>query len=125
MIEDRLQEIDQGGWTGTPWFDVYTDDVIAQIDERQLDFAVPGESIREVGRRMHEWLREVVQTQHQDSVVAFTHGMAIRALAGRVDGWSHERIRSASTPNCSLTTFEAEGSSLRLVDVGRVVVEVS
>ncbi len=126
-IDDRLQELCQGQWTGKPRRDVYTPETLAAIAKHQLDFAAPGgESMRQVGARMVESLTEAVGLAEAEMpealVIAFGHGIAIRCFAGLVRTSTHEEILRGSTPNVSVTTAHHRHGGFEIEDVGRVVV---
>ena len=114
QIDDRLQELEQGEWTGRLRADTYTPTMSARIARSGVDFAAPGgESMRDVGQRMHSWLRSLASDGSAE-VLAFTHGVAIRCLAGLVEDWPHERIWKTHLGNCSITVFEVDGESVKL-----------
>lgn len=89
LIDDSLQEMSQGEGEGQPRAEVYTPEVLQRIEEMQFDFALPGgETLNEVSDRMLNWVYEA-DTHHPDSVILVaTHGQAIRAVAGKLLGWS-------------------------------------
>ena len=118
QVDDRLQELEQGEWTGRLRADTYTPTMSARIARSGVDFAAPGgESMSDVGQRMHNWLRSLASDGHAE-VLAFTHGVAIRCLAGLVEDWPHERIWKTHLGNCSITVFELDGQSMKASAVG-------
>ena len=118
QVDDRLQELEQGEWTGRLRADTYTPRMSARIARSGVDFAAPGgESMRDVGQRMHNWLRSLASAGPTE-VLAFTHGVAIRCLAGLVEDWPHERIWKTHTANCSVTVLEVHGQSVRVSGLG-------
>ena len=118
QVDDRLQELEQGEWTGRLRADTYTPRMSARIARSGVDFAAPGgESMRDVGQRMHNWLRSLA-SDGTTEVLAFTHGVAIRCLTGLVEDWPHERIWKTHLGNCSITVFEVDGQSMKASAVG-------
>lgn len=118
QVDDRLQELEQGEWTGRLRAETYTPSMSARIARSGVDFAAPGgESMRDVGQRMHSWLRSLASDGAAE-VLAFTHGVAIRCLAGLVEDWPHERIWKTHTANCSVTVLEVHGQSVKISAVG-------
>lgn len=105
-LDDRLQELDQGQWTGQPREQTYTKEQKAEIDRLGVYFAPPGgESMRDVGLRMNDWLQSVSSGNEAAQILAFTHGVAIRCLAGLIEDWPEERIWQTATGNTTLSGF--------------------
>jgi broad specificity phosphatase PhoE len=107
IIEDDVQEVDQGDWTGRLRTGVYTPEVIAKIDHEGMDFRAPGgESIRDVMCRMHD----AAEIMAEGNVWVFGHGLSIRCLAGAVMGWSREEIlaRGDVMFNTAVTQFSRD-----------------
>ena len=118
QVDDRLQELEQGEWTGRLRADTYTPRMSARIARSGVDFAAPGgESMRDVGQRMHNWLRSLASAGPTE-VLAFTHGVAIRCLAGLVEDWPHERVWKTHTANCSVTVLEVHDQSVKVRAIG-------
>ena len=118
QVDDRLQELEQGEWTGRLRANTYTPTMSARIARSGVDFAAPGgESMRDVGQRMYSWLRSLASDGHPE-VLAFTHGVAIRCLAGLVEDWPHERIWKTHTANCSVTVLEVHDQSVKVSAIG-------
>ncbi|MEI6621377.1 MAG: histidine phosphatase family protein [Actinomycetes bacterium] len=110
QLDDRLQELDQGQWTGRLRENAYTPESALLIAAHGVDFAAPGgESMRAVGLRMLQWLKSVEDEHPNVQVLVFAHGMATRCLAGLIGQWNQDRIRHTDTPNTSLTRFTITG----------------
>jgi broad specificity phosphatase PhoE len=123
-VDDRLQELDQGEWTGRLRADIYTPEMSQQIERIGVEFAAPaGESMRDVGQRMLAWVHSVAASGPHDAL-AFTHGVAIRCLAGLVDEWPHERIWKTHLANAAVTVFEITDRSVVLRTFGIEPAEV-
>ncbi len=109
-LDERLRELGQGEAEGQPRAAIYTEEVVARINQELFDFKLPGgESLNEVGNRMLEWMSEAALRHPDQTVLVATHGLATRCLAGKIEGWEHKRIVSSSTPNVSLTRIASDG----------------
>lgn len=118
-IDDDLQELSQGDWTGLLREAVYTPEVYERIKTEQMDFKSPGgESMRDVTARK---LR-VVEHMPSGNVWAFGHGVAIRCLAGYALGWTHTQIHESRTRvfNTSVTHFSRQAGGLTVPAFGLV-----
>ena len=127
--DDRLQELSQGSWTGRPRVLVYNPVTLAAIAAQGLDFAAPGgESMRQVGARMYAWLlaaQAQAAQQGYSSIMAVSHGIAIKSLVGYVANWSHSKIYTTELANVSLTQLECRGPArrdIRVVAVGKAMI---
>lgn len=110
-IDDDLQELSQGDWTGLLRENVYTPEVLARIEAEQMDFKSPGgESMNDVTVRK---LR-AVERMPEGNVWVFGHGVAIRCLAGYALGWTHPQIHQARTWvfNTSVTHVSRQADGL-------------
>jgi probable phosphoglycerate mutase len=115
MIEDSLQELDQGLWVGCNRNDTYTEEVLADIALLGKDFKSDGgESMNEVGERMLTVISSIADRHATDNKVVtgiiFTHGVAIRCLASTIHSWSHKQTYETETPNASVSLFTRSGS---------------
>lgn len=126
VLDSRLIEIVRGEWDGREISEVITADVRAEMGRLGLDYRTPGgESLREVGKRMHEWLldarerhaKAIVQpdewhphavTTVTASIAAFTHGHAIRGLLLRLFNFDID-VRAIRLDNTSITTLRWNG----------------
>ena len=125
-IDDRLQELSQGEWTGKDRAKLYTPKLLAEIRSKGKDFKAPGgESMNEVGERMLEAIDDfsfenAPRTLYEaPTIYVFTHGLAIRCLASYIHNWSHHRTYSTNVPNASITHFTRGGGNWRLQYLGR------
>lgn len=125
-ISPNLQELHQGEWEGKVRTHFYTPTTLAKVAMQGKDFAAPGgESMRQVGERMAEWLNQAAHAAHQQkhtSVLVFGHGMAIKCLAGHINQWSHTKIYTTTIPNVSLSTFTVEAGEMKVQKVGQVII---
>lgn len=119
IIDDDLQEMSQGDWTGLPRAEMYNESVLEQIKREQLDFKPPGgESMREVGQRGYRAMLNRFDNYTPDAqpeqILVSGHGYVQRCVAAEIEGWSHAQIRAAETPNCSLTKIVRDDAEWRL-----------
>lgn len=129
FIEPALQEMTQGLADGKESRLIYTPEVQAQIDEETFDFKLPeGESLDEVADRMLAWMFKMHDNYPGRTILASTHGQAIRAAVGRLLGWNHyqtTRDPNFQTPNVSLTHVVVDDEGIDVSYVGqRIINEV-
>ena len=121
-IANEIQEMDQGNYVGKPRAEVYTPDLILEIEKQGKDFKLPGgESMNDVGRRMLQWvdLNVPVGTNSEiERTFVFGHGMAIRSLASTIQGWSRDETFKSVTDNTSLTLFSNHDNQWQLQALG-------
>lgn len=106
--DERLQEIGQGDNEGLERQHVYTPEIIDYLEAAGLDGHLPtGESMRDVQNRMWEVLVEQNTRHPKGTIVIFGHGLAIRAIAGKILGYTKRQILyDLSTDNCSETRID-------------------
>lgn len=110
IIDDNLQELDQGLKVGHNRTDVYTDEVLAAITTLGKDFKLEGgESMNDVGVRMLNAIATIADrhdtTNSTVTGLIYTHGLAIRCLASTVHNWSHKQTYETEIPNASINLF--------------------
>lgn len=108
IIHDELQELDQGKWVGLHREEVYTEEILADIERLGKDFKGDGgESMNDVGNRMFDWATEICPPDSTEptTIFAYTHGLAIRCLASRIQNWSQRQTYITETPNASISLF--------------------
>ncbi len=73
---------------------------------------------RDAPRDLAEWREDCIAsvTEISRDTVIFSHYVAINVLAGAATG--DHRVVVFSPENCSVTVFETDGSSLRLIEKG-------
>lgn len=113
--DGRLQELDRGEWTGLPRDQVYSVANQPAIAAAGVNFKPPGgESMHDVGLRMREWALDIPTQHGGGTVLAFTHGVAIRCLIGLEENWPEERIWQTRTDNTSVTSMSVTGNVIKL-----------
>lgn len=116
-VDSRLNECSQGEAEGMPRREVYTPEIIEQMNFLQQNFAMPGgESISDVATRMIRFVEDVSAQYRQERIVAITSGLAIRALVGTIMDYSYHWVHSTPVPNVSLTRIEIERGKPVLVE---------
>jgi broad specificity phosphatase PhoE len=125
-INDNLQELSQGDWTGLDRTTIYTPEQISEVEALGKDFKAPGgESMNEVGQRMQDAMNDIAnecfdaaETDKAPVVFVYTHGLAIRCRASTLLGWSHSKTYKIDTPNASLTCFSCTDDTWSLEYLG-------
>ncbi|MFC1741976.1 histidine phosphatase family protein [Nanoarchaeota archaeon] len=88
IIHNNLQELHQGDWEGKIRTEMFTPDVIAQMQTDPLNYHAPnGESQLQVEQRMRSWLDNEIMARYEQEmkdkdyrIAVFTHGVAIKCL---------------------------------------------
>lgn len=122
--DDRFHELSQGGFEGQPRAQVYTDEVSQQLQQDGLDGRLPGgESLADAQHRMENALLELCENQPNGTILIYSHGLAIRALAGKIMDADKATILAMKTPNLSVTTIYVIDGSMHLREIGKNVIE--
>ena len=124
VISDLLQELSQGSAEGKLRIEVYTSEVLRKIAQLGKDFKLEGgESMNDVGIRMHEW---VIETFAQDKVsekpervFVFTHGGAIKYYASHLLDWNHKKTYETVIDNASISLFTRQNDQWKLEYLNR------
>lgn len=123
-IDDRLLEMSQGPFEGTLRSLAYTPENIAAFEIESDHGKFPGgESLIDVQARMHAFISEKTEQYPNGTILAFSHGLAIRALAGSIRGFTKAQILAEETPNVSLTSISHNGTTPTVQYVGKSVIE--
>jgi probable phosphoglycerate mutase len=122
VIADDIQEMDQGSNVGRLRTEVYTPEVLLEIDVQGKDFKLPGgESMNDVGARMLNWVEQNVPASTNseiDRTFVFGHGVAIKTLASTLHDWSRQETYESVTDNTSFTVFHYEEDRWQLQTLG-------
>jgi len=122
-VDERLLELSQGQWEGIERTKAYTPEVIAQLDIDGIHGGLPGaETIAEAQDRMYDHLMEKSQAFPVGYVLSFSHGLAIRALVGKINGLSKSQILEHKTPNASITRIDVVDGQPHVLSVGESVI---
>lgn len=126
-VDDALQEMSQGVADGQLRADIYTEEVLARIDKELFDFKHPeGESLNDVSARMIDWLWRMHREHNGETILAATHGQAIRRTVGHVLGWNHfqtTRDPLHQTPNVSVTHLSVADDGIKVHYMGKEIIE--
>lgn len=124
--DPRFQEMSQGEAEGRLRSDVYTPEVIARLAREGLHGKhAGGESLAEVQQRMHAATLELCDQlpTAEGTILVFSHGLAIRALAGALLGLTRLGILTHTTPNVSVTAIDQTDTGLSVAYIGKTVIE--
>lgn len=123
QVDKRLHELSQGDYEGRPRDEIYTPETITQYRLDDLDGHLPTtESIPDGQQRMYEFLIEKHLAFPDGALLVFSHGLAIRALIGKIHNCTKPEILSLSTPNVSLTKIIVMDSTPTVDYVGKNVI---
>lgn len=128
LVQDAIQELGQGRAEGRLKKDVYTDKVVADIIRLGKDFKLPGgESMNDVGLRMHGWIEErfgAADGAEPSRHFVYTHGGAIKYLASHLLDWPHQQTYQTPIENTSVNLFVREGGEWQVAYLNRDPAEV-
>lgn len=119
IIDDRLQELDQGEWTNQPR-SLYDEPANKRVmKELGSDFAPPGgESMNAVYERTKAFFDSLVSNvdaSDERHIWVHTHGVLIKNFIGKTLGWSHEQTYKTQIHNASLARLEYSKGLVRVV----------
>jgi broad specificity phosphatase PhoE len=125
IILDDLQELSQGIHEGRPRVEVYTPDVLRDIEAQGKDFKLEGgESMNETGERGYSCIDEEFKGVEPDPeplvVFGITHGGTIRCIASKILGLSHAATYAIRIDNTSLNLFPRINDVWRVAYLNRV-----
>lgn len=112
-IHDDLQELSQGHAEGKPRVEIFTEAVLQNIAKVGKDFKLEGgESMNEVGQRMHDWVMQATAGSDAEAhkYFVYTHGGAIKYLASHILGWEHAQTYQTAIDNTSVNLFVVENN---------------
>lgn len=119
----RLLEISQGEFEGKLRSAAYTPENIDMYDILSKFGKFPGgESIDDAQQRMLSFVYEKTEEFPDKSILIFSHGLAIRALAGMIKGFDKQQIIAQVTDNVSTTSIVTSPSTIELRYVGKNVI---
>ncbi len=122
--DERVLEMSQGHVEGTLRALAYTPENIAAFEIETNHGKFPGgESLIDVQDRMHDFLNEKTEQHPDGTLLVFSHGLAIRALAGSIRTFTKEQILTEETPNVSLTHISNDKSGPTVHFVGKNLIE--
>ena len=107
-IDHRLVELGQGDFVGKSRSEIYSrTDVARGLDADTWNFVpgdcVKGESQAAVASRMKQWFDESVGKDRHGRIVAFTHGVAIKAFLAEIFCFEKSTAWKIPIDNTSVT----------------------
>lgn len=108
VYSEQLLELAQGDWVGKSRAQIYTPEVLAQVEADNWNFKAPnGESQREVEGRMYDWLQKQIQNPEMENktVLVFSHGLAIKCLIRKLLQSSPKMTNKIRIDNTSMSQF--------------------
>jgi len=128
LIVEAIQELDQGSAEGKSRTEVFTDDVLKEIAKVGKAFKLDGgESMDDVGRRMHTWITETFTQPNVGEAqryFVYTHGGSIKYLASRLLGWDELQTYQTQIDNTSVNLFTMTDGAIELEYLNRDVEEI-
>jgi broad specificity phosphatase PhoE len=110
---EEMLELGQGTAEGKPRVEVYTPQVLADIDRLGKDFKLEGgESMNEVGKRALGWMnRNFTGSAAEPSPhFVYAHGGTIKYLASYVLDWPHQQTYQTEIDNATANLFTHNGT---------------
>lgn len=121
--DNRLLEMSQGIYEGEHRDIVYTPENMERYNITSMTGKFPGgESFHDVQQRMLHFVYEKADMHPGNQLIVFGHGLAIRALAGVVRGFTKRQILDEKTDNVSLTTVTIDADGVNVRSVGKNVI---
>ena len=118
-LDPRLREVGVGVWEDRTWtwlgkFD--TERLVAFNSDAQRWAVEGGETMAQVRDRMLAALRDIIAAHPDQSVAIVSHGMALRALIGTLDGLTLPEIdKTGHAENTAVSKLEADERGIRVV----------
>lgn len=121
--DPRLQEVSQGLCEGKHRQRVYLPAIVDRFHLDDLDGQLPGgESLQGAQDRMWEFVQFTHETRPDSRLLVVSHGLAIRALVGKICEQSKQAVLDASTPNVSLTSITVVDGEPTVHHVGKTTI---
>lgn len=122
-VDERLQEVSQGEFEGQLRDEVYSESAIKKHALDTLEGKLPGtESLADAHQRMFDFTQEATSHYPDGHLLVFSHGLAIRSLAGIISHYSKSQILATSTPNVSITSITMTDGVPTVHDIGKNVI---
>ncbi len=116
----ELSELDQGSWEGKPRIEIYTPEVLAEINKNNWNFTPPnGESQKNVEERMLKWTNENLITRYANNLTVgiFTHGLAVKCLLRGIMDFSPKITYKIILDNTSITRLKYSDNGWHLISL--------
>ena len=122
-IDERLQEVSQGPFEGRLRNEVYSPEAVAAHNLDSVHGKLPdAESLFEAYERMLDFTSDAYRRYPDGRLLVFSHGLAIRSLAGIARNHTRPQILTASTPNVSITAIDMTETGPTIHYVGKTVI---
>lgn len=120
-VDERLREIDLGRWDGETYKEIIEKDgdILKRWTRDPASVTVPGgESLTDVQERAMDWLRQAVAECPEGTVLASSHGGAIRAVLAGVVGLPLSMLfrLTVDLASISVINYLGEFSNLELLN---------
>ena len=123
VVDGRLQEVSQGPYEGQLRDGVYNPEAILAHDLDSVHGKLPGaESLFDAYTRMFDFANEAYQQYPDGRLLIFSHGLAIRSLAGIIRDHTKRQIFDTATPNVSTTNITMTPTGPIVQYVGKTVI---
>jgi broad specificity phosphatase PhoE len=120
IVSEQLEELSQGSWEGLRRDELYTPEVLREINSKAGQFRPPeGESQMDVEARMSQFINyNLASLSEQDITAAvFSHGMAIKCFLRYVLGSSPKMTYKIVLDNTSITRLKYNELGWHLVSI--------
>jgi broad specificity phosphatase PhoE len=108
QLSAQLLELSQGDWAGKIRNEVYTKEILAQMQVDNLHFKAPnGESQAEVADRMMDWLQtQIAECQVKTHYLIFSHAVCIKCMFQKIMNSNPQLTYLINVHNTSITEFK-------------------
>jgi alpha-ribazole phosphatase/probable phosphoglycerate mutase len=106
--DDRLLEISYGIYEGVPFTDLKQEMFAFFRDPEHVEAPDGVEKISEVMERTGDFLSEMSQICSDEKVLVVTHGVALRAVLGHIQGNGDSAVWGIPVENCTLYIVECK-----------------
>ncbi|UTX51547.1 histidine phosphatase family protein [Candidatus Saccharibacteria bacterium TM7i] len=121
--DSRVLEMSQGECEGLLRTTIYTPANIEKYEITTDHGKFPGgESLLDVQARMFDFIEEQTHAHPEGAILVFSHGLAIRSLAGKIRNFSKQDILDEITGNVSLTAIQTQEDGHTVHFVGKNVI---
>ncbi len=116
IIDENLQELDQGEWTGKERIKMYTPEIVEDMNKDHWNFKAPGgESQNEVSQRGMKWAKKYVvdrlpKLDKDIRIAVFTHGVFTKCFLANTIGLDKQIAWKTQIDNTSITHLKYDGS---------------
>ena len=121
-VDERILELDQGGWQGLSREIYKRDDVRKALEHDNWNYIPgddqPGESQKMVADRMKSWIQTKInehsENESNQNILVFTHGLAIKFLLAELLDLDRSTAYKDTIDNASITLLTFTDGDLNL-----------